>query len=131
MNDDQSLIASVIISQYNEKQYLEACLSSPLDQDIPKDDYEVIYADNSSTDGSADFVAERFPNVRVLRFNENHVDGDKVPTLFIAGGSLLIDPEIHDQLKYYFDPTYFIYNEDTDLGSRINNLNRFRVASPG
>ena len=35
---------------------------------------------------------------------------------------MLIDPEIHDQLKYYFDPTYFIYNEDTDLGLRINNL---------
>ena len=34
----------------------------------------------------------------------------------------MIDPEIHDQLKYYFDPTYFIYNEDTDLGLRINNL---------
>jgi glycosyltransferase involved in cell wall biosynthesis len=35
MNDDQSLITSVIILQYNEKQYLEACLSSLLDQDIP------------------------------------------------------------------------------------------------
>ena len=33
-----------------------------------------------------------------------------------------VSPEIHDQLKYYFDPTYFIYNEDTDLGLRINNL---------
>jgi len=55
-------------------------------------------------------------------FTENRLDGDRVPTLFIAGGSLLIDPEILDQLKYYFDPTYFIYNEDTDLGLRINNL---------
>ena len=131
MNDDQSLIASVIVLPYNDKQYLDACLSSPLDQKMLVENYDVIYANNASTDGSADFVADRFPNVRVLRFNENHVDGDKVPTLFIAGGSLLIDPEIHDQLKYYFDPTYFIYNEDTDLGSRINNLNRFRVASPG
>ena len=72
MNHDQSLIASVIILQYNEKQYLEACLSSPLDQKMLVENYEVIYANNASTDGSADFVADRFPNVRVLRFDENY-----------------------------------------------------------
>jgi GT2 family glycosyltransferase len=27
-----------------------------------------------------------------------------------------------EELRYYFDPTFFIYNEDTDLGLRINNL---------
>jgi len=72
MNDGQSLIASVIILQYNEKQYLEACLSSPLDQKMLVENYEVIYANNASTDGSADFVADRFPNGRVLRFEENY-----------------------------------------------------------
>jgi GT2 family glycosyltransferase len=33
-----------------------------------------------------------------------------------------VDSEIFDELRYYFDPSYFIYNEDTDLGLRINNL---------
>ena len=209
MKPDNNLIASVIVLAYNDKQYLEACLSSLIDQDLPAENYEVIYADNASTDGSIEYVKERFPTVRVLQlernygfaegnnraaehargkyisfqnadtvahrrwlpelvnaiesdptvkachppglpldfggynereapvergviceltrygyvdFTENRLDGDRVPTLFIAGGSLLIDPEIHDQLKYYFDPTYFIYNEDTDLGLRINNL---------
>lgn len=209
MKSDNNLIASVIVLAYNDKQYLQACLSSLIDQDLPADSYEVIYADNASTDGSVEFVEENFPTVRVVQlehnygfaegnnraaeyakgkylsfqnadtvahrrwlpelinaiesdpmvkachppglpldfggynerdkpvergvmceltrygyvdFTENRLDGDRVPTLFIAGGSLLIDPEIHDQLKYYFDPTYFIYNEDTDLGLRINNL---------
>ena len=72
MNDDQSLIASVIVLAYNDKQYLDACLSSLLDQDMPEDDYKTIYANNSSTDDSADFVAEHFPTVRVLRFEENY-----------------------------------------------------------
>ena len=72
MNDDQSLIASVIVLPYNDKQYLDACLSSLLDQDMPEDDYKTIYANNSSTDDSADFVAERFPTVRTLRFEENY-----------------------------------------------------------
>ena len=60
MNDDLSLIASVIIVAYKDKPDLGPCLSSLLDQNILVKDYEVIYADNTSTDGSTDFVAERF-----------------------------------------------------------------------
>lgn len=209
MSTPHELTASIIVLAYNDKQYLDACLSSLLDQDMPSSGYEVIYADNASTDGSADYVAENYPAVRVLRFDMNYgfaegnnraaeeargkyisfqnadtvahrrwlpelikaIESDPVvkachppgiplnfggynereapiergvmceltrygyvdftenslnrhrqPTLFIAGGSLLIDSSIHDELKYYFDPTYFIYNEDTDLGLRINNL---------
>jgi len=55
-------------------------------------------------------------------FTEIPLNGMTKQTLFIAGGSLLIDAEIHKQLGYYFDPSFFIYNEDTDLGLRINNL---------
>ena len=46
MNADQSLIASVILLAYNDKQCLEGCLSSLFDQVIPVEDYEVIYTDN-------------------------------------------------------------------------------------
>jgi GT2 family glycosyltransferase len=55
-------------------------------------------------------------------FTETKLNGHTVPTLHAAGGSVLVDTEIFDELKYYFDPSYFIYNEDTDLGLRINNL---------
>jgi GT2 family glycosyltransferase len=72
MNHDQSLIANAIVLAYNDQQYLEACLSSLLDQDMLVEDHEVIYADNASPDGSADFVADRFPNFRVLRFEKNY-----------------------------------------------------------
>ena len=209
MSEDNGIIASIIVLAYNDRKYLDACLSSLLDQDMPPNSYEVIFADNASTDGSAEYVTQNFPTVRVLcltknygfaegnnraaqiakgkyiafqnsdtvahrqwlpellkaiqsdpqvkachptgvplnfcgynerenpietgvmceltrygyiDFTEKHRDSERVPTLFIAGGSLLIDASIHDELKYYFDPTYFIYNEDTDLGLRINNL---------
>ena len=46
MKADQSLIASVILLAYNDKQFLEGCLSSLLDQDMPVEDYEVIYTGN-------------------------------------------------------------------------------------
>jgi GT2 family glycosyltransferase len=210
MSDDHKLIASVIILAYNDKKYLDASLSSVLDQDFPAEAYEVIYADNASSDGSADFVEESFPSVRILRFERNYgfaegnnraaaaalgryvvfqnadtvahrrwlseliraaeqqpevkachpaglplifgdyhereapleigvmcdltrwgyidftetklADAVPTPTLHAAGGSVLVDSTIFDELKYYFDPTFFIYNEDTDLGLRINNL---------
>jgi len=215
MGENSNTVVSVIVLAYNDKKYLEACLSSLLDQDMPPGSYEVIYADNASTDGSADFVAERFPEVRIVCLGKNwgfaegnnraaedargryicfqnadtvahrrwlpellaamesdprvkachpaglplnfggynereaalergvmcdltrfgYVDFTETPldsnrgaaltpvsTLHVAGGSFLIDSEILPDLCYYFDPTYFIYNEDTDLGLRINNL---------
>lgn len=209
MSETVGKLASVIVLAYNDRKYLDACLSSLLDQDMPPESYEVIYADNASTDGSAEYVADNYPTVRVLcltknygfaegnnraaeiaigkyiafqnadtvahrrwlpelikaiesdpqvkachptgvplnfggynererpietgvmceltrygfvDFTEKNRHSERIPTLFIAGGSLLIEAAIHEELKYYFDPSYFIYNEDTDLGLRINNL---------
>ncbi len=209
MNDNGRPKASVVVLAYNDKKYLDACLGSLLDQDMPVEDYEIIYADNASTDGSAEFVAGRFPRVRIVHldknygfaegnnraaatargqyvafqnadtiahrrwlpeliralesdpqvkcchpagaplifgghhereapievgvmsdltrygyidFTETRLNGHTVPTLHAAGGSVLVDTSIFPELRYYFDPTYFIYNEDTDLGLRINNL---------
>lgn len=65
------ITASVIVLGYNGKDFLTECLASVLDQSYPAEDYEVVYADNASTDGSADLVAERFPTVRVVRFERN------------------------------------------------------------
>lgn len=66
------LVASVIVLGYNGRVFLGDCLESVLDQSFPAEDYEVIYADNASTDGSADLVAQRFPSVRIARFDRNY-----------------------------------------------------------
>lgn len=60
---------SVIIPNWNGKLYLEGCLSSVMAQTYP--DFEVVLVDNGSTDGSAEFVARRFPQVRIIRHDEN------------------------------------------------------------
>ncbi len=65
------LSASVIVLGYNGKSLLERCLDSVLDQSFPAGQFEAIYADNASGDGSADWVSEHFPSVRVLRFERN------------------------------------------------------------
>ncbi|HUW14841.1 MAG TPA: glycosyltransferase family 2 protein [Anaerolineae bacterium] len=61
--------ASVIIVAYNGRHYLDGCLHSVLDELRPGD--EVIVVDNASTDGSADFVSEHYPQARLVRNAEN------------------------------------------------------------
>jgi GT2 family glycosyltransferase len=65
------VLASVIILGYNGMRYLDDCLSSLQDQDLPGDEYEVIYADNASSDGSAEYVRSHFPFARVVHFDRN------------------------------------------------------------
>lgn len=60
---------SVIIPNYNGKQYLEKCLESMQNQEFS--DFEVILADNGSDDGSAAYVKQNYPQVRVIELTEN------------------------------------------------------------
>jgi GT2 family glycosyltransferase len=55
----------VIVVSYNGTRWLERCLDSVYDQ------ADVYVFDNDSTDGSADFVAARYPSVKLIRSAEN------------------------------------------------------------
>ena len=61
--------ASIIVVNWNGKRFLEECLSALLAQTYSP--YEIILVDNGSRDGSVDFVAERFPEVRIIENGEN------------------------------------------------------------
>jgi len=60
---------TIVLANYNGKAYLEDCLSSLARTDYPE--YSVILVDDGSSDGSARFVRERFPGVKVLENKEN------------------------------------------------------------
>ncbi|WP_246125930.1 glycosyltransferase family 2 protein [Geobacter argillaceus] len=59
----------MIILNWNGRQYLDDCLGSLADQTFR--DFETILVDNGSTDGSAAYVRERFPWVRLVELPEN------------------------------------------------------------
>lgn len=61
---------SIIIVAWNVRQLLCDCLKSVYDQtrDI---DFEVIYVDNASEDGSVEMVSKEFPKVKIIE-NENN-----------------------------------------------------------
>lgn len=55
---------SAVVVNWNGKQYLPDCLDALLAQDPAPD--EVLLVDNHSEDGSREFVAERYPAVKIL-----------------------------------------------------------------
>jgi GT2 family glycosyltransferase len=61
---------SILIISYNTRDMTIACLRSLYEQtrDLA---FEVIVVDNASTDGSADTIAEQFPQARLLRPSQN------------------------------------------------------------
>ena len=60
---------SVVIPSWNTRELLAACLAALFAADLPAT--EVIIVDNGSADGSADMVAERYPDVQLVRNAEN------------------------------------------------------------
>jgi glycosyltransferase involved in cell wall biosynthesis len=60
---------SIIIPVYNGAGTLEACLTALVNQDYPRDQYEIIVVNDGSTDGSTE-IAARFP-VRIVHLPSN------------------------------------------------------------
>ncbi len=64
--------ASVIIPNYNGREFLRTCLESLTRIVYPTDRFEVILVDNASTDGSAEYTRTSFPSVKVLELDRNY-----------------------------------------------------------
>ena len=67
-------ILSVVIASYNSAENIVGCLASLENQSTDKD-FEIIVVD-SSTDGSAKLVEEKFPGVKLYRFSTRKFCGD-------------------------------------------------------
>ena len=72
--DSNPIAISVVIASYNARSHIGGCLDS-LAVQARRSDVEVIVVD-SSADGTADWVAGRYPWVRLLRFNTRKFAGD-------------------------------------------------------
>ena len=61
---------SVIVVNWNTRELLRDCLAS-LQEHLAGVDHEVIVVDNASSDGSPEVVEEHFPDVRLIRNQQN------------------------------------------------------------
>jgi GT2 family glycosyltransferase len=93
MNDS----VSIIILNYNGKQFLQECISSVLAQTYS--DFELILFDNNSTDGSAEFIKEHFNDDRLKTIESTLNLG------FAAGNN--------EALKYCINDLIVLLNNDT------------------
>jgi GT2 family glycosyltransferase len=70
MNDLKKSKVAIIMVSWNAKEYLEKCLSSIFEQTYSN--FEVIFIDNGSTDGSVELIRKNFPTVRLISLDENY-----------------------------------------------------------
>ena len=61
---------SIVILNYNDKEYLRGCLQS-LEHCSKSRQVEIVVSDNASVDGSIEMVEAEFPHVRLLKNTEN------------------------------------------------------------
>jgi len=63
-------LVSIIVVNYNGRKYLEECFTSLKNQSYPN--FEVLFVDNHSTDGSVEYVMENYARfVRIILNKEN------------------------------------------------------------
>lgn len=89
---------TVVIPNWDGKDLLGPCLKSLYRQEFR--DFDTIVVDNGSTDGSVSFLDENFPQVRIIRFEENRGFSAAVNAGILASNASYIallnnDTEVH------------------------------------
>lgn len=97
---------SIIIPTNNRKELLGTCLVSVMAQDYP--DKEVVVVDDGSNDGTADFLEDNFPQVKIVRNpkslgpaaakNQGIINSHGEYILFLDSDSELIFPDTISQM---------------------------------
>lgn len=60
---------SVVVLNWNGKKYLKDCLPSIQNQSYK--DFEIVFVDNASTDGSVEYVKKNFKNIKIIQNKTN------------------------------------------------------------
>jgi len=102
----------VVVPTYEGRHHLEGLLPSLHEQTLP---HEVVVVDNGSTDGTAEFLRERWPLVHVISFPENRgfgkavnagVAGASSPTVILLNNDIVCTPTFLERLVEVLDPDH-------------------------
>lgn len=95
-------ILSIIVPVYQVEPYLHKCVESLLNQDLPKDDYEIILVDDGSTDacpGICDDYEARFDNVKVVHRENGGLSAARNSGMDVAEGRYVQFVDSDDYLE--------------------------------
>lgn len=108
---------SIIIVNWNTREYLERCLASvgPEIKRLAPRNVEVVVVDNRSTDGSSDMVRRDFPSVRLIESEKN--------LGFAGGNNMALQSSVGEHL--------LLLNPDTEVfPGAIEGLLKYLEAHP-
>ena len=101
-SNNKQLRLSIIVPVYNVEKYLERCVMSLLNQDLHKDDYEVIMVNDGSTDGSGDLatrLATLGPNISLYHQENKGLSGARNTGIKHATGRYLMFVDSDDYIE--------------------------------
>ncbi len=118
-------LVSIIILNWNGKQYLETCLSSLLRQTYS--DIELILVDNGSSDGSVELVKSKYPGVIIVQHHKNLGFAVGVNSGILASSGKYIATINNDAEadKEWIASLVRVIGSDPDIGSCASKLLRY------
>ncbi len=69
MSEKKSPNVAIIIVNWDGKEDTAECIKSIYESTYK--DFEIIIVDNASTDGSVEFISEKFPDVKIVKSDKN------------------------------------------------------------
>lgn len=137
---DTRPLVSVVIPNYNHRQYIRAAIDSVLAQTY--DNIEIIVVDNFSTDGSWDAItpyaprgvmAFRFANGGVIAAGRNHgmarASGDLIA--FLDSDDTWKPDKLERQIPHFLDPAVALVAATSENVGDIIYARRHRLFRPG
>lgn len=93
---------SIIVPVYNVEAFLNKCVDSLLDQDLSREDYEIVLVDDGSTDSSGalcDTLAAEHGNIRVIHQRNRGLSGARNAGIASAAGAYVQFVDSDDYLE--------------------------------
>lgn len=71
------LKASILVNTFNHEKYIKKCIDSCLEQDFPRENFEIIIVDDGSNDSTKDILTQYSENIKVIG-NKNSGQGESI-----------------------------------------------------
>lgn len=112
---------SIILPTYNVEPWIERCIRSLEDQNLPSTDYEIIVVNDGSPDKSvviARKLAEEFKNIEIVDQKNKGLSGARNTGMKHATGNyvLFVDPDDYVAKDCLSEMLFFVEDKNLDIG---------------